>query len=77
MALSSVTSDSLQPHGLAHQVPLSMGFSRQKYWSGLPFLTAGDLPDPEIAPASLVPPALAGLLFTTAPSGTSPKKPYC
>ena len=66
-------SDSLQPHGLAHQVPLSMGFSIQKYWSGLPFLTAGDLPDPGIAPASLVSPALAAGFFTTVPSGTSPK----
>ena len=52
-------SDCLQPHGLAHQVPLSTGFSRQKYWSGLPFLTAGDLSDPGIAPVSLVSPALA------------------
>ena len=31
---------------VAHQVPLSMGFSRQEYWSGLPFLSPGDLPDP-------------------------------
>ena len=43
----SVMSDSLQPHG-AHQSPLSMGFSRQKYWSGLPFPSLGDLPDPRI-----------------------------
>ena len=50
-----------------------MGFSIQKYWSGLPFLTAGDLPDPGIAPASLVSPALAAGFFTTVPSGTSPK----
>ena len=38
------------PWTIAHQVPLSMGFSRQEYWSGLPFPTPGDLPDPEIKP---------------------------
>ena len=45
-----VVSSSLQPHGLyvAHQAPLSMGFSRQEYWSGLPFPSPGDLPDPGI-----------------------------
>ena len=43
----SVVSVSLQLHGLAHQAPLSMGFSRQEYWSGLPFLPPGDLPDPQ------------------------------
>ena len=46
----------------AHQVPLSMGFSRQKYWSGLPFPPPGDLPDPGIKPMS---PALAHKFFTT------------
>ena len=35
---------------VAHQAPLSMGFSRQEYWSGLPFPPPGDLPDPEIKP---------------------------
>ena len=39
---------------------MSMEFSRQKYWSGLPFPSPGDLPDPEIEPASLVSSALAG-----------------
>ena len=43
-----------------------MGFSRQEYWSGLPFLSPGDLPDPGIEPAS---PALAGGVFTTEPPG--------
>ena len=45
---------SLQPHGLyvAHQTPLSVGFSRQEYWSGLPFPSPGDLPDPGIEPRS-------------------------
>ena len=38
---------------VAHQAPLSMEFSRQEYWSGLPFPSPGDLPDPGIKPASL------------------------
>ena len=42
-----------------------MGFTRQEYWSGLPCPSPGDLPDPEIEPASLMSPALAGRLFTT------------
>ena len=45
---------------VAHQAPLSMEFSRQEYWTGLPFPSLGDLPDPEIKPASL---ALAGGLL--------------
>ena len=48
------------PWTVAHQAPLSMGFSRQEYWSGLPFPPPGDLPDPGIKPASLTSPALAG-----------------
>ena len=44
-------SNSLQLHG-AHQAPLYMEFSRQAYWSGLPFPTSGDLPDPGIEPRS-------------------------
>ena len=50
---------------IARQAPLSMGFSRQEYWSGLPFPTPGDLPNPEVEPASLMSPALAGRFFTT------------
>ena len=42
-----------------------MGFSRQEYWSGLPFPSPGDLPDPGIEPTSLLSPALAGGFFTT------------
>jgi len=42
-----------------------MGFSKQEYWSGLPFPSPGDLPDPGIEPAS---PELAGRFFTTEPS---------
>ena len=49
----------------AHQVPLSMGFSRQEYWSRLPLPSPGDLPDPEIKPTSLKSPALADGSFTT------------
>jgi len=58
------------PWTIAHQTPLSMGFSRQKYWSGLPFPPAGDPPDPEIEPESL---ALAGRFFTTAAPGDQHK----
>ena len=44
-----------------------MGFSRQQYWSGLPFLTPGDLSNPRIEPVCLVSPALAGGFFTSVP----------
>ena len=44
----------------AHQAPLFMGFSRQEYWSGLPFPSPWDLADPGIKPESLVSPALTG-----------------
>ena len=50
---------------VAHQAPLSMEFSRQGYWSGLPLPPPGDLPDPGIQPESLLSPALAGRFFTT------------
>ena len=50
---------------VAHQSPLSMGFSRQEYWSGLPCPPPGDLPNPEIKPTTLMSPALAGGFFTT------------
>ena len=45
---------------VAHQAPLSMEFSRHVSWSGLPFPSPGDLPDPGIEPMSLASPALAG-----------------
>ena len=51
------------------QGPLSMGFSRQEYWSGLPCPPPGDLPDLRIEPSSLTSPALAGGFFTTEPPG--------
>ena len=50
---------------IAHQAPLSMGFSRQEYWSGLPGPLPGDLPNPGTEPESLMSPALAGRFFTT------------
>ena len=50
---------------VACQAPLSKEFSRQEYWSGLLFPSPGDHPDPEISPASLMFPALAGGFFTT------------
>ena len=52
------------PWTVAYQAPPSMGFSRQEYWSGLPFPSPGDLPDTEIEPVS---PALAGGFFTAEP----------
>ena len=53
------------PWTVAHQTLLSMEFFRQEYWSGLPFPIAGNLPDPEIEPMSLVSRALAGSFFTS------------
>ena len=53
------------PWTVACQAPLSMGFFRQEYWSGLPFPTPGALPDLGIEPASLASSALAGRFFTT------------
>ena len=55
------------PWTITRQAPLSMGFSRQEYWSGLPFPTPGDLPNSEIEPTSLASPALAGKFLTTVP----------
>ena len=53
------------PKMVAHQAPLSVGFSRQEYWSGMPRLPPGDLPDPGLQLLSLAAPALAGKFFTT------------
>ena len=50
---------------VARQAHLSMGFSRQEYWSGLPFPPLGDIPDLGIEPQSLMSPALAGEFFTS------------
>ena len=57
------------PWIVARQTPLSMGFLRQEYWSGLLFPSPGDLPDPG---TELMSPALAGRFFATEPPG----KPY-
>ena len=55
-ACCSVISDSFgTPWSVAHQPPLSTGVSRKEYWSGLPCPPPGDLPNPEIEPASPVP----------------------
>ena len=61
------------PWNEAHQAPLPMKFSRQEYWSGLPFPTPGDLPDPGIEPATPASPALAGRFFTIVTHGYFPK----
>ena len=53
------------PWTVAFLAPLSMGFSRQAYWRGLPCPPPGDLPDWGMEPASLMPPALVGTFFTT------------
>ena len=54
---------------IAYQAPLSMGFSRQEYWSGLPFFSLGGLPDSGIEPVSLTPPTLADGFFILVPPG--------
>ena len=53
------------PWTVTHKAPLSMEFSRQGYWSGLPFPSPGDLPNPGIKLTSLESLALAGGFFTT------------
>ena len=60
------------PWTAAPLAPLSMGFSRQECWSGLPFPPPGDLPDPEVEPACLVSPSLSkGDSLPTVPPGKS------
>ena len=54
------------PWTVACQAPLSMGFSRQEYWSGLPFPSPGDFPDPGIEPGS---PAMEADALTSEPQG--------
>ena len=54
------------PWTVAHQAPPSMGFSRQEYWSGLPFPSPGDLPNPGIEPTS---PPLQADALTSEPPG--------
>ena len=63
---SLVTSNSLTPWAVTCQVPLFMGFPRKEYWSGLPFPSPGDLPNPGIESMS---PVSAGRFFTSKPLG--------
>ena len=58
---------------VAHQAPLSMGFSSQEYWSGLPCPPPGDLPDPGIELAFLMSSALAGGFFTNSAIWEAPE----
>ena len=60
------------PLTVAQQAPLSKGFSRQEYWSGLACTPPGDLPDPQIEPTSPMSPALAGGFLTTSASWEAP-----
>ena len=55
----------MTPWTVAHEAPLSLGFSRQEYWSELPLPAVGDLPDPGTKPTS---PVLAGGFFTAKPT---------
>ena len=66
----SVASDSVILWTVAYQAPPSMGFSRQEYWSGLPFPSPGDLPDPGIEPRS---PALQADALISEPPGKQVK----
>ena len=67
VCVCSVMSGSfLTPWTGSHQTPLTIEFSRQEYWSGLPFPPAGDLPNPGVNPMS---PSLAGKYLTTEPPG--------
>ena len=62
-------SDSATPWTVAHQAPLSRGSSRQEYWSGWPFPSPGDLPDPGSELASPAHLTLAGRFVTSVPPG--------
>ena len=57
---------------VSHQAPLAMGFSRQEYWSWLPWPPTGDLPNPGIRPTSLMSSALADGFFTTSATWEAP-----
>ena len=64
------------PWTVARQAPLSVGFSRQEYWSGVPFPPPRDLPGPGMEPQFLAPSALAGRFFTTGPPGEAFLYPF-
>ena len=78
VCVCSVVPNSLQPHGLyiAHQAPLSMGFARQQYWSGLLFPSPEDPPDLGIELTSLKSPALAVGFSTTSTTWEAPSLAY-
>ena len=61
---------------VARQAPLSMGFSRQEYWGGLPCPPPVELPDPGIEPMSLMSPALAGRFLTTNTTWEARRRPF-
>ena len=67
--LSHVQLFFVTPGTVARQAPLSMGFPRQEYWSGLPFPSPGDLLDPGIKLVSPAFPAFVGRFFTIEPPG--------
>ena len=64
----------MTPWTVVHQAPLSMGFPRQQYWSGLPSLSPADFPNPGIR---LMSPVLAGGFFTAEPPGKPAHHVYC
>ena len=66
LVISIVSDPFVTPWTVTHQDPLSVGFPRQEYWSGLPFPSPGDFPDPGIKHWH---PALTGRFFTTEPPG--------
>ena len=69
-------SESLRSQWIAApQAPLSLGFSRQEYWSGLPCPSPGDLPDPGIEQESLMSPELAGAFLNPGTSSEAPLEP--
>ena len=69
VCVSVYTQSCLTLFNLIYQALLSMKFSRQEYWCGLPIPPPGDLPEPKIKPVSFSSPALAGKFFTTASTG--------
>ena len=75
--VTSVMSDSATPCTVAYQTPLSMGFSRQDYLSGLLCPSPGNLADPRNEPASLIFLALAGIFFTTSATWKAQGREYC
>ena len=78
----SVVSDSATPRTVAAQVPLSLGFSREEYWSGLPCSSPGNLPNPGIKPrspalqADSLPAELPGIEGLTVRGGSGPRQPF-